>query len=105
LEALEILESLGADAVVAKVRKELRDEGIAVPRGKGKATREHAAGLTARQAEILDLLAEGLSNPEIADRVFLSPRTVENHVSAVLAKLNASTRDEAVEVARSQGLL
>lgn len=105
LEALEILDSLGADAVSAKVRKDLRDEGVAVPRGKGRSTREHAAGLTARQAEVLELLAEELSNPEIADRLFLSPRTVENHVSAVLAKLHSTTREEAVEQARSQGLL
>jgi DNA-binding CsgD family transcriptional regulator len=105
LEALEILNYLGADAVAAKVRKDLRDDGVPVPRGKGRATREHAAGLTARQAEVLLLLAEGLSNPEVADRLFLSPRTVENHVSAVLAKLDTSTRDEAVVVARSQGMI
>jgi DNA-binding NarL/FixJ family response regulator len=103
--SLEILDSLGADAVASKVRKDLRDEGVAVPRGKGRATREHAAGLTARQAEVLQLLGEGLSNPEIADRLFLSRRTVENHVSAVLIKLDASTREEAVRSAGSQGLL
>lgn len=105
LAALEILGSLGADAVAAKVRRELRAEGVSVPRGKGRATKEHAAGLTARQAEILELLAEGLSNPEIADRLFLSLRTVENHVSAVLARLGSSSREEAVGMARSQGLL
>jgi len=103
--SLEILDSLGADAVASKVRKDLRDEGVAVPRGKGRATRENAAGLTARQAEVLQLLGEGLSNPEIADRLFLSRRTVENHVSAVLIKLDASTREEAVRSAGSQGLL
>lgn len=105
LDSLEILESLGAEAVAAKVRKDLRDQGVAVPRGKGRVTRKHAAGLTARQAEVLELLAERLSNPEIADRLFLSPRTVENHVSAVLAKLDSTTREEAVERARSRGLL
>lgn len=105
LQSLEILDSLGAEAVAAKVRKGLRDDGVIVPRGKSRATREHAAGLTARQAEVLHLLAEGLSNPEIADRLFLSPRTVENHVSAVLAKLDSSTREQAVEQAHSQGLI
>ncbi len=105
LEALEILDALGADAVSAKVRRGLREVGVAVPRGKGRATRDHAAGLTSRQAEILDLLAEGLTNSEIADRLFLSPRTVENHVSAVLAKLDASTREQAVERAREQELI
>lgn len=105
LEALEILNTLGADAVAAKLRKDLRDDGVTVPRGKGRATRKHAAGLTARQAEVLHLLAEGFSNPEVADRLFLSPRTVENHVSAVLSKLDSSTREGAVANARSQGLL
>jgi DNA-binding CsgD family transcriptional regulator len=103
--SLEILDSLGADAVSAKVRKDLRDQGVIVPRGKGRATREHVAGLTGRQAEVLGLLGEGLSNPEIADRLFLSPRTVENHVSAILAKLKTSTRDEAVGKAHSEGLI
>jgi DNA-binding NarL/FixJ family response regulator len=50
-------------------------------------------------------LAEGLTNPEIADRLFLSPRTVENHVAAVISKLNASSRDSAVAVAVEKGLL
>lgn len=53
-------------------------------------------GLTVRQSEVLQLIEEGLSNNEIADRLFVSPRTVENHVSAILTKLDASTRQEAV---------
>jgi DNA-binding NarL/FixJ family response regulator len=61
--------------------------------------------LTARQAEVLQLLAEGLSNTEIADRLFVSPRTIENHVSAVLSKLDGSTREDAVSRARDAGLL
>ena len=105
LEALEILDALGAVAVAAKTRKALRDQGVAVPRRKARATRDHAAGLTARQAEVLQLLDEGLSNIEIADRLFVSPRTVEHHVAAVLAKLGASTRDEAIARARDEGLL
>ncbi|MEE8375019.1 MAG: AAA family ATPase [Acidimicrobiia bacterium] len=105
LEALEIFETLGATAVGAKLRKTLRDEGVTVPRGKSRDTRRHAAGLTARQAEVLQLLDEGFSNIEIADRLFVSPRTVEHHVSAVLAKLDASTREEAVTQAHAEGLL
>ena len=105
LEALELLDSLGAAAVAARVRKGLREEGVPTPRGKGKATRGHAAGLTARQAEVLQLLAEGLTNPEIADRLFVSPRTIEHHVSAILAKLDSSTRDEAVQTARDEALV
>jgi DNA-binding CsgD family transcriptional regulator len=105
LEALELLEALGARAVAAKFRKELRGRGVSVTRGRGYATRRNAAGLTARQAEVLQLLAEDLSNIEIADRLFVSPSTVENHVSAVLDKLDVSTREEAVSRARADGLL
>lgn len=105
LEAVELLDSLGAAAVAARVRKDLREEGVPTPRGKGRATRGHAAGLTARQAEVLQLLAEGLTNTEIADRLFVSPRTIEHHVSAILAKLDSSTRDEAVQRARDEALI
>jgi DNA-binding CsgD family transcriptional regulator/tetratricopeptide (TPR) repeat protein len=105
VEALEVFETLGATAVAAKLRQTLRNEGVSVPRGKGHHTRDHVAGLTARQAEILELLNDGLTNIEIADRLFLSPRTVENHVAAVLSKLDASTRDEVVLVAREMGIL
>ncbi len=105
LEALEILETLGATAVAAKLRRTMREEGISVPRGRGRATRRHEAGLTARQAEVLELLAEDLSNVEIADRLFLSPRTVESHVAAVLDKLDVETRAAAVERAQALGLL
>ena len=105
LEALEALETLGATAIAARLRKDLRDQGLSVPRGKGQKTRSHTAGLTARQAEVLRLLEEGLSNTEIADRLFVSPRTVEHHVSAILAKLDSSTREAAVSRARADGLL
>lgn len=65
----------------------------------------HAAGLTARQAEVLGLLAEGMTNSEIADELFVSHRTVENHVSAVLMKLDVATREAAVSAARERGML
>ncbi|MDJ0925723.1 MAG: AAA family ATPase [Acidimicrobiia bacterium] len=105
LEALEVFEDLGATAVAAKVRKSLRNKGVAVPRGRGQKTRDHAAGLTARQAEVLALLDEGMSNIEIADALFLSRRTVEHHVSAILGKLGCATREEAVAIAMGRGLL
>jgi DNA-binding NarL/FixJ family response regulator len=50
-------------------------------------------------------MAEGLSNPDIADRLFISLRTAENHVSAVLSKFEASSRTEAVEAAHNLGVL
>jgi DNA-binding CsgD family transcriptional regulator len=105
LAALEMLEELGATAVAARVRQSLRAQGVSVPRGKGRHTRRHVAGLTARQDEVLRLLDEGLSNTQIADRLFVSPRTVENHVAAVLDKLDVTGRDEAVAAARAHGLL
>jgi ATP/maltotriose-dependent transcriptional regulator MalT len=105
LEALEVFETLGATVVAAKLSQSLRDQGVSLPRGKRRDTKRHAAGLTARQAEVLQLLDEGLSNIEIADRLFVSPRTIEHHVSAVLAKLDASTREKAVTQAHADSLL
>ncbi len=55
--------------------------------------------------DVLSLLGEGLSNARIADRLFVSPKTVDHHVSAILAKLEASTRGEAAAIARREGLL
>jgi DNA-binding NarL/FixJ family response regulator len=62
-------------------------------------------GLTEREIEILVLLAEGLHNAEISDRLHRSGKTVEHHVSAILAKLGVGTRQEAIQVARNTGLL
>jgi DNA-binding CsgD family transcriptional regulator len=104
-EALEELDRLGADAVAAKLRQELRERGVSVPRRKNRKATDDASDLTPRQAEILSLLSEHRSNVDIADQLFLSPRTVEHHVAAVMSKLDASSRDEAVEMARGRGLL
>jgi DNA-binding CsgD family transcriptional regulator len=105
LEAIEILESLGATAVADRVRRQLLEQGVRVPRGRSRSTREHAAGLTARQAEVLEHLSHGLTNAAIADLLFVSQRTVEHHVAAILMKLDVSSRDEAVTSAQSLGLL
>jgi DNA-binding CsgD family transcriptional regulator/tetratricopeptide (TPR) repeat protein len=105
LEAVRIFDDLGAIATANRVRRDLTEQGVKVPRGKSQATREHIAGLTARQAEVLDLLADGLTNAEIADRLFVSHRTVENHVAAVLMKLDVPTRESAIEEAAERGLL
>ncbi|NIQ52695.1 MAG: hypothetical protein GWN71_04365, partial [Gammaproteobacteria bacterium] len=66
-----------------------------LPRGPRPATRDNPAGLTPRQLQVLDLLAEGLSNQAIASRLHISTKTVEHHVSAVLAKLDVRSRTEA----------
>ena len=75
-----------------------------VPRGPTRATAANPAGLTGRQVEVLGLLAQGLSNAEIAARLSLSAKTVEHHVSALLAKLGVGSRREAAAAARRLGV-
>jgi DNA-binding CsgD family transcriptional regulator len=105
MEAFVVLDSLGARPAAALARQLLRRMGVhQVPRGPRPATRGNPAGLTARQLEILQLLGQGLSNAEIATRLFVSVRTVDHHVSAVLQKLNMTSRREAAATAERLGL-
>ena len=105
LAALSPLDELGARAVAALVRARLRELGVnGVPRGPSTLTRANPAGLTARQLDVLALLAEGLSNAAIAGRLVISPRTADHHVSAILAKLEVSSRGEAAALARRLGV-
>jgi DNA-binding NarL/FixJ family response regulator/tetratricopeptide (TPR) repeat protein len=92
--AHEELTRLGATAVAHKVAFRLRELGSPVPRGPRPTTRSNPRGLTEREWEIARLLALGLSNAEIADRLVVSPKTVGHHVSAVLAKLAVRRRAE-----------
>lgn len=104
--ALDILDRLGADAVAAKVRRDLRARGQSVvPARRRSATLANPAGLTARQVDVLRLLDDGLTNAELADRLFLSVKTVDHHVSAILGKLEVNKRREAVRRARELGIL
>jgi DNA-binding NarL/FixJ family response regulator len=104
--ALDILDRLGADAVAARVRRDLRARGQSVvPARRRSATLANPAGLTARQVEVLRLLDDGMTNTELADRLFLSVKTVDHHVSAILAKLEVSKRRDAVRRARELGIL
>jgi DNA-binding CsgD family transcriptional regulator len=105
-ESITILDGLGAAAAINVVRGEMRRLGFtSIPRGVRSATREDGLGLTRRQREVLELLAEGLTNADIGRRLFLSERTVDNHVTAVLAKLGADSRREAVRLAAQAGAL
>ena len=94
-EAVITLERLGATAVLPFARDRLRAFGVSVPRGPRATTRANPAGLTARQVAVLELLREGMTNAEIADRLVLSVRTVDHHVAAILSKLGVSSRREA----------
>ena len=104
--ALEELQALGARPAAAIVARRLRERGARdLPRGPYGAARTNPAQLTKRELEVLELLADGLPNADIAGRLFLSPRTVDHHVSSILRKLDARTRTEAVAAATRLGLL
>jgi DNA-binding CsgD family transcriptional regulator len=104
--ALAILERLGAGPAAERLRQALRAKGVrGIPRGPRPTTKENPAGLTTRQMEVLALIAQGLGNGEIAERLFISTRTVDHHVSTILAKLDAHTRAEAVSHAFQTGLI
>jgi DNA-binding CsgD family transcriptional regulator len=95
LEAVRLLDALGARPAADLVRRRLRRMGLrVVPRGPSAATRANPVGLTSRQSDVLDLLVDGLTNAEIAEKLVLSVRTVDHHVSAILTRLGVSSRRE-----------
>ena len=98
-------QQLGARPLAALVARRLRERGVTVSRGRRPSTLANPAELTAREVEVLTLLGDGLRNAEIAERLFLSPRTVDHHVSAILRKLQAKSRGEAVAEAGRLDLL
>ncbi|MFI8228387.1 ATP-binding protein [Streptomyces sp. NPDC085900] len=106
LEALAELDVLGAEPLARRVRAELRRLGVRhIPRGPLAATRGNPGRLTERQLQVMRLLAQGLTNAEIAARLVVSVRTVDNHVRAVLGKLDAPTRRHVAVRATELGLL
>jgi len=105
-EALARFEALGARAAADRTRQRMREAGLrAVPLGGRATTRAHPLGLTRREHEILERLCAGATNDEIAQELFISVRTVDHHVSAVLAKLGVANRRQAAAAARRHGLL
>jgi DNA-binding CsgD family transcriptional regulator len=95
-DALAVFDGGGLETDAARARRLLRAMGGAVPRGPRTSPslpRElRDRGVTAREAEVLDLVGQGLSNAEVGKRLFISVRTVQSHVSSLLAKLGAENR-------------
>ena len=103
--ALAVLEGLGARATADAARRRMKELGVtAIPRGPRAATRAAPAGLTAREQEVLALLSQGLPDREISRRLFISHRTVNHHVSSVLAKVGVPTRTAAAREATHLGI-
>ncbi len=100
-EALSAVTSLGAQPAARIIRQRLRALGArSIPVGPHTATREQPFGLTRRECEVLDLICAEHTNAEIAAKLFISVKTVDHHVSAILAKLGVPTRAAARRAAR-----
>lgn len=104
--SLQILNTLGASSTYALFKSILKSKGVLkIPRGPRESTKKNPAQLTDRQINVLTLLNEGLQNNEIADRLFVSTKTVEHHISAILSKLEVNSRSKAVLEAQKLGIL
>ena len=104
-KALSILLSLGAQVLANRVTLKLRAMGVAgIPRGPRPTTRSNRGGLSQREMEVLSLVREGARNADIATRLFISPKTVDHHVSSILRKLGVADRESARRAAERLGL-
>ncbi|MGC0142378.1 ATP-binding protein [Pseudactinotalea sp. Z1732] len=103
--AVRITQRLGAKPLEAHLRRKMRAHGMTVRRGPIRSTRANPAGLTERQAEVLALLAQNLTNAEIGARLAVSQRTIEHHVAAILTGLAVDNRRAAVRRAIDLGVL
>ncbi len=107
--AIDGFEALGAKPATAHALRRLRALGVrdvpAVRRGPRASTRANPAGLTRREVEVLVLMSDGLRNADIAERLYLAPKTVRHHVSSIFGKLGIETRTEAARAAAKLGLI
>jgi DNA-binding CsgD family transcriptional regulator len=104
-QALASLSAMGAAAAAAILRRRLNQRGVRHGmRGPNRAASRHPLGFTPREQQVAALLGQGLANAEIAARLHRSERTVEHHVSAVLAKLGARSRAQAVAWLAGRGV-
>ena len=102
---VERLDLLGATATADRLRRALRQDGfVTIPQRPRASTRANPSGLTNRQLDVAKLVARGFTNAEIADRLFISPKTTDHHVSAVLTKLGMPSRRAVVVQAAELGL-
>jgi len=105
VRAVTLLDRLGAVGTADRLRLDLRRDAVdGVPQRPRASTQANPAGLTNRQLDVARLVARGLSNAEIAARLFISPKTADHHVSAVLAKLDLPNRRAIVVQADELGL-
>ncbi|CAN5653626.1 hypothetical protein BH11BAC5_BH11BAC5_33780 [soil metagenome] len=105
-DALSILQQLGADAVFEKAKLNMRAAGIKkIPRGLRKSTKTNPAQLTNRELDVLQLLQKAVQNKEIAETLFISPKTVVHHISSILFKLDVNSRSKAVNEAVRLGIV
>jgi DNA-binding CsgD family transcriptional regulator len=105
-DALSIFTDLGAGAAAGVTRQAMRERGVrSIPAGPRAATRAHPLGLTRREQEVLGLICAGHTNAEIAGQLFISAKTVDHHVSAVLTKLGVPSREAAASEAARLGLV
>jgi DNA-binding NarL/FixJ family response regulator len=96
---------LRAEVAAGRLDAEAADAVLAAAGHRVRRRREGPAGLTPREVEVLRLLAQGLSNKEIAERLVISPKTAGNHIEHIYAKIDASSRATASLFAMQNGLL
>jgi DNA-binding CsgD family transcriptional regulator len=111
-EAVELARGMGAaplleqiEALIRRARLTVEPEVPAAPGTTAERSELERLGLTARESEVLKLVADGLSNSQIAEQLFISRKTASVHVSNILSKLGVSTRVEAAALAHRRGLV